>query len=114
MRLAWSGRDDDSATFFVRWTGWAIVLVSVTVALSLVVRSVDLNPFIVATVGFGLASGLLAARTGRAFFPFLLLVLAAFPTIFGWYVFFYLPLLLLLAVGGAARTIRRAPPEPSS
>lgn len=118
MRLAWSDRDDDAATVFVKWVGWAIVLVSVAVALSLVVRRVDLNPFIVGIVGFGLASGLLAARTGRTFFPFLLLLLAAYPTIFGWYVFFYVPLLLLLAIGGVARTVRlvrmRSQPQPSN
>jgi len=118
VRFAWSDRDDDSATVFVKRTGWAIILVSVAVALSLVVRRVDLNPFVVGTIGFGLASGLLAARTGRALIPLLLLLLATYPTIFGWYVFFYLPLLLVLTVGGVAGTIRlfrrRSQPEPSN
>ena len=95
----------DPAGTFVRWTGWAIVLVSVGVALSLVVRGVDLNPFIVLTVGCGLASGLLAVRTGRALLPLVILVVATYPTIFGWYVYFFLPLLILLAIGGAARGI---------
>ena len=103
MQPVWSDRDEGYATGFVRWTGWAIVLVSVVVALSLVARRVDINPYIVGTVGFGIASGLLAAQTGHALVPFVLLVFAAFPTIFGWYVFFYLPLLLLLAIGGVAR-----------
>jgi hypothetical protein len=34
-----------------------------------------------------------------------LLLLAAFPTTFGRYVFFYLPLLILLIVGGVARML---------
>ena len=105
MKRPWSDPDEGSPTIFVRWTGWAIVLVSVAVAASLVVRQVDLNPFIVTTIGFGVASGLLAARTGHALFAFVLLLLAAYPTIFGWYVFFYVPLLLLLAIGGIARLL---------
>jgi hypothetical protein len=116
--LPWRDRNDGSATVFIRSTGWAIVLVTVVVVLTLIVRRVDLNPFIVGMVGFGLASGLLAARTGRTFVPFLLLLLAAYPTIFGWYVFFYLPLLLLLMIGGVAGSLtrlRRGPdPAPSN
>jgi hypothetical protein len=116
--LPWTDRDDGFDTGFVRWVGWATVLLSLAVAISLLGRGVDLNPFIVGTVGFGLASGLLAARTGHAFVPFVLLICAAFPTIFGWYVFFYLPLLLLMLVGGAARlavTLRgRAEAGPST
>lgn len=70
--------------------------------ITLLAREVDPNAFIVATVGLGIASGLLAARTGRALLPLGLLVVGAIPTIFGWYVFFYLPLILLLAIGGIA------------
>lgn len=103
MKTPWSDRNENSATVFVRWIGWAIVLVSILVAISLVARKVDLNPFIVMTVGLGVASGVVAAQTRHAFFAFVLLLCAAYPTIFGWYVFFYLPLLLLLAIGGAAR-----------
>ena len=69
------------------------------------------------TVVLGGAAGLVAARTGRAFFAFVLLLFAAYPTIFGWYVFFSLPLLLVLAIGGAARFFggpRTAEPRPSA
>jgi hypothetical protein len=114
MASAWGDPNEGRATTFVRWVGGATIIVSVGVAVSLVARGVDFNPFVLATVLVGLASGLLAARTGRAFFPFILLLLAAFPTIFGWYVFFYLPLLLLLVIGGVARmmTTQRGPTEP--
>jgi len=105
MRLPWSAREDDAATRYLRWVGWTIVVVSLVVTVSLVVRRVDLNPFVVVMVAFGLASGLVAARTGRALLAFVLLYVAAFPTIFGWYVFFYLPLFLLLAIGGVARLV---------
>jgi hypothetical protein len=105
MAFARGDAHEGRATTFVRWVGGATIIVSLVVAVSLVVRSVDFNPFVIATVLVGLASGLLAVRTGRAFFPFLLLLLAAFPTIFGWYVFFYLPLLLLLVIGGIARLV---------
>ena len=117
MASAWGDPYEGRATTFVRWVGGATIIVSVAVAVSLVVRGVDFNPFVIATVLVGLASGLLAARTGRAFFPFLLLLLAAFPTIFGWYVFFYLPLLLLLVIGGIARLVtsprRFTEPQPT-
>ena len=105
--MTWAPGDarEGRATTFVRWVGGATIIVSLVVAVSLVIRNVDFNPFVIATVLVGLASGLLAARTGRASFPFLLLLLAAFPTIFGWYVFFYLPLLLLLVIGGIARLV---------
>ena len=107
MRLPWSDREDDPVTGYLRWIGWTIVVVNLVVAVSLVVRRVDLNPFIVMTIAFGITSGLVAARTGRALLAFVLLFVAAFPTIFGWYVYFYLPLFLLLALGGAVRLADR-------
>jgi hypothetical protein len=109
MRLIPTEQDEGFATTFVRWVGAVTIVVSIAVAISIVARGVDFNVFIAGTVLFGLASGLLAAGRGRAFFPFVLLMLAAFPTIFGWYVFFYLPLLLLLIVGGVARLFAAKP-----
>ena len=109
VRLRPTEEDEGSATTFVRWVGAATIVVSMTVAVSILARGVDLNPFIAGTVLLGLASGLLAASKGRALLPFVLLLLAAFPTIFGWYVFFYLPLLLLLIVGGVARSVTAKP-----
>ncbi len=91
--------------------GAATIVVSVVVAVSLVARGVDFHPFNIWIVLVGLFSGLLAARTGRAFLALVLLVLAAYPTIFGWYVYFYLPLVLLLMSGGVARLATRRSSE---
>ena len=60
MASAWGDPYEGRATTFVRWVGGATILVSVAVAVSLVARGVDFNPFVLATVLVGLASGLLA------------------------------------------------------
>lgn len=91
-----------------RMVGWAIIAVSVGVFVSLIVR--DVEP-VLAVVVIGLAAGVLTL-TGRAGTAFWLLLVATMPAITSWYVAFYLPLLVLLAVVWARRARHPADEEP--
>jgi hypothetical protein len=95
----------------VRLTGILAAAVAIVVPITLIVRHVDLNGFIVAMEVATIAASAIALRTRRALPTAVLLVLAMYPTLFGWYVFFYLPLVAILAVAAAARPFeQRRPP----
>jgi hypothetical protein len=98
MDGSWAGR-------VVRTVGVLTVAVAIVIPVTLLVRRVDLNPFILVTEAMTIVAAVVALRTRRALPTALLLIVATYSTIFGWYVLFYLPLLVLLAIAGVARAV---------
>jgi len=100
-------RDLDVRT---RVVGWVIIAVNVGVFVSLIVR--DVEPVLaVVVLAFGLAAGALTL-TGRTGAGFWFLLVATVPSITSWYIAFFLPLLVLLAVVWARRARHPADEEP--
>jgi hypothetical protein len=99
---------EEPGSKLVRATGVLSVLLSAGVLSSLVVRGVDLNVVNMSTIALGFVAGVVGALTSRALPAGLLMAAATLPTVFGWYVFLYLPFLLLFLLGGImrARTAR--------
>jgi hypothetical protein len=96
MDGSWAGR-------VVRTVG--VLTVAIVIPATLLVRRVDLNPYIIVTEAMTIVAAVVALRTRRALPTALLLIVATYSTIFGWYVLFYLPLLVLLAIADVARAV---------